>query len=264
MRELVGPTDVSAFDNPTGGLVFPYLDSSAYRSVFDFGCGCGRVARQLIQQDPRPERYVGIDLHPGMIRCCNQNLAPRAPGFEFHHHVVFDRFFNPTGPEDDVRHFGVENQAFTLVNAFSVFTHITQRDVAFYLGEVARILVDDGVVHSSWFLFDKRLFPMLQEANNALYVDEVYPRAAVIFDREWVRSVARNAGLIIYEVIPPAIRGYQWLLLMAPASSERKEVDIPEDSGVIEHVKLPNMPEEAHRIGLGAEPKKHFMASDTS
>jgi SAM-dependent methyltransferase len=94
-RALVGPADVAAFENPSGNLVFPYLDRSAYRSVFDFGCGCGRVARQLIQQREQPERYLGIDLHAGMIRWCQENLTPRAPQFEFMHHDVFDDSFNP-------------------------------------------------------------------------------------------------------------------------------------------------------------------------
>src|SRR2546425_460600 len=88
MRALVGLTDPAFYDNPTGGLVYPHLDPSTYRKVFDFGCGCGRVARQLIQQRPQPDRYVGVDLHRGMIEWCKANLAPHAPGFEFHHHNV--------------------------------------------------------------------------------------------------------------------------------------------------------------------------------
>src|SRR5437016_14083456 len=79
MRQLVGLTDEAEFDNPSGGLVFPYLSAEQYASVFDFGCGCGRIARQLIQQQPRPERYMGIDLHLGMIEWCRRNLEPTAP-----------------------------------------------------------------------------------------------------------------------------------------------------------------------------------------
>jgi hypothetical protein len=52
IRELVGPTEPEAFDNPDHQLVYPYLEPAVYESVFDFGCGCGRVARQQIQQDP--------------------------------------------------------------------------------------------------------------------------------------------------------------------------------------------------------------------
>jgi len=67
LRQLVGPSEDRYYDNPTGRPVFPGLPPSAYDFVFDWGCGCGRIARQLLQQDPQPGRYVGVDLHRGMI-----------------------------------------------------------------------------------------------------------------------------------------------------------------------------------------------------
>ena len=81
MRVIVGPTDTRAFDNPEGSLVYPYVAAEKYESVFDFGCGCGRVARRLIQQRVPPDRYVGVDLHKGMIDWAQNNLAPVARGF---------------------------------------------------------------------------------------------------------------------------------------------------------------------------------------
>ena len=54
MRRLVGPTELDVYDNPTGALVYPWLPAENYQKVFDFGCGCGRVARQLILQRPEP------------------------------------------------------------------------------------------------------------------------------------------------------------------------------------------------------------------
>src|SRR5215210_1252204 len=172
MRRLVGPTDEAAFDNPTGRLVYPYIPAGAYHSVFDFGCGCGRVARQLIQQADRPARYLGIDLHRGMVKWCRQNLAAHAPGFEFLHHDVFNKHFNPGRLKPKVRPFPVPDDSATLVNAFSVFTHLTQGQAPFYLREVARVLAPEGFFHSTWFLFDKREFPMLQEETSALYVSD--------------------------------------------------------------------------------------------
>src|SRR5690606_31407174 len=68
-REIVGPTDEAAFDNPErtriwGDLAIgPLAPGEAYERVFDFGCGCGRNARQLFLQEQPPAKYVGIDIH---------------------------------------------------------------------------------------------------------------------------------------------------------------------------------------------------------
>jgi SAM-dependent methyltransferase len=250
MRKLVGPTEDAAFDNPSGELVFPYLDATLYDAVFDFGCGCGRVARQLIQQRVRPKRYVGVDLHRGMIQWCRENLGPAAPRFEFHHHDVYNYWFNPDRSRPNFLPFPVDDHAFTLVNAFSVFTHLTQNQAAHYLDEVSRILADRGVFHSTWFLFDKRDFPMLHTDHNALYVSELDPSAAVLFDGEWVRVRAREAGLVIYSAVPPEIRGYQWILLMAHESAGLTEVSLPPDSAPRGDVSLPDMPADPSLIGL--------------
>ena len=231
MRVLVGPTNEAAFDNPSRELVFPYLDESVYERVFDFGCGCGRIARQLLQQRIRPKRYVGIDLHRGMIRWCNDNLAHLAPEFEFRHQDVYNYSFNPDRSLPDDLPLGEADDAFTLVNAYSVFTHLTQRQAEYYLGEVSRILAPEGVVHSTWFFFDKRDYPALQAEHNALYASDLDPCAAVLFDHGWVWRQARAAGLVVYAVIPPAIRGFQWTVLMAPAGAGFPEVPLPPDTG---------------------------------
>ena len=250
MRALVGPTEIDAFDNPSRGLVFPYLEPAAYEAVFDFGCGCGRIARKLIQQDPQPQRYLGVDLHRGMIEWCRTNLAPHAPQFEFQHHDVFNYHFNPAGRRPPILPLPAPERTFTLVNAFSVFTHLTQAQAEHYFAEVARILRHDGVLHSTWFLFDKRDFPMLQEANAALYVSDVDPSAAVIFDRAWLLETARKNDLGVVHIVPPVIRGYQWVIVMAPRAAGRPEVELPPDESPYGDVKLPDMPVQPNRIGL--------------
>lgn len=101
MRHLV-PSTTTSYDNPSGSLTYPYLPPTAYEAVFDFGCGCGRVARRLMLQRRRPSRYVGIDLHAGMINWCRKNLAPQAPEFTFLHHDVYNVHFNP-GPTSRAR-----------------------------------------------------------------------------------------------------------------------------------------------------------------
>lgn len=249
MRKLVGPYQPEAFDNPTGGLVYPDLEPRLYESVFDLGCGCGRVARQMMLQSTQPRRYVGIDPHRGMIEWCRANLSPLAPQFEFLHHDVFNASFNP-GDKPWILPFPVADQSASLVNAHSVFTHLTQDQAHAYLHESARVLSPDGVLRSTWFLFDRSDFPMLQEDMAALYVAYQDPSAAVIFDRAWVRRVAGEAELVIFDVAPPSIRGFQWTLLMAPEARGLAEVELPRDEAEIGVARPPLMPAGADKIGL--------------
>jgi SAM-dependent methyltransferase len=228
MRRLVGPFDAESFDNPSGKVVYPWIPEEKYRRFLDFGCGCGRVARQLILQKPRPELYVGVDLHPAMIHWCQENLTPAAPNFSFHHHDVFNVAFNPGRDKALTAPFPVADGEFTAVNALSVFTHLTEEQAGYYLRECARVLHREGVFQSSWFLFDKADHPMMDDSFNALYVSYADPSAAVIFDRGWLREMARSVGLRIYHVIPPGIRGFQWQLLMT-FRTDVPEVDLPPD-----------------------------------
>jgi SAM-dependent methyltransferase len=251
MRTLVGPTDLAAFDNPNGELVYSYLSAATYESVLDFGCGCGRVARQLMLQRHRPQRYLGLDLHRGMVEWCNNNLAPAVPGFEFRHHDVFSYHFNPGPEKPHVLPFPVADRSFTLVNAISVFTHLTDVQANHYLQEISRVLAEYGRFHASWFLFERSEFPMLHECQNALYASYVDPNAVVIFERDWVRVRAREAGLVIVGAIPPQVRGFHWLLVMAHAGAGLSEVELPADTAPAGCVDRPMMPPNPSRIGLG-------------
>ena len=216
MRELVGRTEEKAFDNPTGLPVFgDAIELDLYETVLDFGCGCGRLARQLLQQTPRPRRYLGLDLHAGMIRWASDNLA--ADGFEFQHHDVYHVAFNPRAPAKTAR-FPVEDQSVSLLIALSVFTHSTQTQCEHYLREVARVLKPEGVMISTWFFFDKRYFPMMQEFQNTLYINDVDLTNATIVDRNWMIDFTSRLGLTIRSIKPPAVRGFHWTLQLTPAN----------------------------------------------
>lgn len=243
MRQLVGPEDPAAFDNPTGELVFPFLPESAYEAVFDYGCGCGRIARQLLQQNPRPKRYVGVDIHRGMIEWDQNNLTPVDPNFQFHHHDVY----NPSHAPDNTRRltapFEVEDSAFSLVLAWSVFTHIYEAQVVHYLREISRIMRPDGRLLSTWFLFDKREFPMMQRFQNTLFINETDPTNATIFDREWVRQAVSDAGLAIVEAVPPSIRGYHWRVTMTHKKPGDEPFEFPPDEAPYGFMPPPLMPQ---------------------
>jgi SAM-dependent methyltransferase len=229
-RQWVGPTDRLLYDNPTGSLVYPEFEPDRYESVFDFGCGCGRVARQLILQIPQPRRYVGIDVHPQLIAWCQENLQQAAPSFEFHHHDVFDSLVNPVEGKPDVLPFPVDDDSVTLFESLSIFTHIVERQLAYYLREAARVLRPDGEMNASFLLFEKADFPVLGDARNALYIDDSYPPAAVYYDRGWLQRMLLEVGLAVVRIAQaPEVRGYQWRLILAPARPSVTPMEIPRD-----------------------------------
>ena len=228
-RRAVGPTAPAAFDNPDRRLVFPDVPAAAYAFVFDFGCGCGRLARQLIQQEPRPARYLGIDPHASMVDWCRTHLSPHAPGFEFRHHDVFQQFMNPDGALTTLPLPAGDGEV-TLFLAWSVFTHLFEADAAFYLGEVARVLHPDGIAITTWFLFDKRDFPMMQAFQNALFISDFDPTNAVILDRTWLLGEVARAGLVATRIVPPAVRGFQWTIRLERQAAGKISASFPDDA----------------------------------
>lgn len=249
LRVLVGPTEDRFFDNPTGAPALPGLPPSAWESVLDFGCGCGRLARQMMQQQLRPGSYLGVDLHAGMVEWCRRNLSLRRPEFRFVHHDVYNKGLNPAATADFAP-FPVADGSVSLLVAWSVFTHLLEAQAERYLREVARVLRPGGFAVATWFLFEKDDFPMLQDSQNALYVNPVDPSNAVVFDRTWLLRQLRDVGLVATTVVPPAVRGYQWILHLQPRAPGLVEAPFPRDEAPVERLPPPLMPADAPRLGL--------------
>jgi SAM-dependent methyltransferase len=248
LRELVGPTDPAAFDQPAGESVFASLTrEELYDYVLDFGCGCGRIARRLaLAAAPMPKRYVGIDLHAGMIDWANRKLAPRLPGFTFIHQDVFNPGFNPNPSLPRTAPFPAEDGSVSLLLALSVFTHLTQDQTVVYLDEVRRVLRVDGVMLASFFLFEKAYFPMMQDFQNALYINDTDPTNAVLFDRDWLLAELEARELRVSAARAPTTRGYHWELEIVTG---RGSVELPADEAQFGRKAPPVCSKPAHMIG---------------
>ena len=209
MRKLVGPTDEYYFDNQDECFIFSDcpIPPEAYKSILDFGCGCGRNARRLMKQKTRPEQYVGIDLHSGMINWCQNNLTPIDNNFSFYHYDVYSKLLNPNS-DKNFELFPVTDSSCSLVIAHSVFTHIIEDLVISYLKECLRVMSPESYFVSTWFLFDKKYFPMMQESQNSLYINTIDPTNAVIYDHKWLFKVCHEIGLIPVHIIKPMIKGF--------------------------------------------------------
>lgn len=240
LMRTVGPVDPDFYRNPHRVDVFgherPGID---YSGVFDFGCGCGRLARQMMFQRSPPETYVGVDLNPHSIAWCRANLAPARPGLRFDHLDIFNRGLNPAGSRQPLP-FPAADGGASLVIAHSVFTHILQPEVAHYMSECARVMRrPGGLFRSTWFLFDKALFPMLQDFQNALYINLDDPTNAVVYDLGFVRGLFDSVGLTIVQAIPPEVRGFQWILYAVPAG-EGPAAAFPDDDAPLGRMAPPS------------------------
>lgn len=229
LRELVGQTEPAGFDNASGEPVFGF-PAGAYRHVLDFGCGCGRVARQLIQQAPAVQEYRGFDLHRGMVEWCQTHLTPAAPQYRFAHHDVANRGLNPGPEKPSTLPLPLSDGWASLVLAISVFTHLIEQQAVHYLTELARCLESRGSLHTTWFLFDKSDFPMMQEFQNALYINPDDPSNAVIYDWNWLLARTQERDLKLVRAAAPEIRGFHWWLTFAHVDDPRPAVDLPADT----------------------------------
>lgn len=214
LRRSVGVEDLRFFENPYGSLAFgDEVPADKYDKVFDFGCGCGRVARQMLLQSSNiPRRYFGVDLYQPSIEWCQQNLTEHNARFEFAHINVYNAQLNPNGVAQAP--IGT-SEKFTLINAHSVFTHIIQDNLDFYFSQCVKVMEPGSVMRATWFLFDKQHFPMMQEFQNCLYINTDDPTNATIYDQSYVRALYRKHGLRIIDVRKPGIRGHQWIIVSA-------------------------------------------------
>ena len=209
LRRMVTPNDAD-FEHPGEEPVYNDIPVEAYDAVFDFGCGCGRMARKLMLQKPRPRRYLGIDIHKGMIDWCSENLTPLDPRFQFRHHDVWSPSYGRDNSYRLAEPFPANDGEFTLFLANSVFTHLYRVQTEYYLSEIARIVSPRGLAITSWFFFDNDTYPSLDGGPHTLFVSETDPTHAVIYDRKWFVDAVRRCGLGIKATTLPPATGSLW------------------------------------------------------
>ena len=82
-----GPDDLEAHFEWVGGVLAAMLKNAEMLEpgsrLLDIGCGCGRVARHLL--DAPLAEYAGFDRHPGMIEWAQANIGARDDRFRFQH-----------------------------------------------------------------------------------------------------------------------------------------------------------------------------------
>lgn len=98
-----------------------------FRSILDWGCGCGRITRHLGRIEG--PRVVGADIDADNVAWCREHLD----GADFHRLAL-----DPPS--------GLASADFDLVVGHSVMTHLREHDQFSWLEELRRLCAPDAVV----------------------------------------------------------------------------------------------------------------------
>jgi SAM-dependent methyltransferase len=130
VRRVSGTTDLASFD-VSGHTDIHALEAALgapfrrHDRILDFGCGCGRLLRRLLDRAPG-SRIVGCDTDADAVAWVRATLGVDA--------VATDA--RPPLPFAD--------DAFDLVIGYSVFTHLSEEYQDAWLAELSRVLAPGG------------------------------------------------------------------------------------------------------------------------
>ena len=129
---------------------------SEYRSILDFGCGCGRLSRLF---KGHPGKVTGCDIDGRLVDWINDHLS---------YMTAVRTEPNATLPFD--------NQSFDAIISISVFSHLDEESQKLYLRELSRVassgaylfLTIHGERAIARALEEERIFKMLEIPGAAL------------------------------------------------------------------------------------------------
>src|SRR3989449_4738449 len=120
--------------------------------ILEIGCGTGRLATGILRFVGEADHYRGIDVSKRAIKWCHRFIAEAHPGFVFLRANVRNERYNPRGdPIGDGFRLPFHDSEFSLVYAYSVFSHMLAEDLRNYLVEIRRITSPRGKLFFSAF-----------------------------------------------------------------------------------------------------------------
>jgi len=184
-------------------------------SVLELGCGHGRTARGLLDYLRAPGSYCGLDVDRRRIEDAQARLQSRHSNFQFIWADVYNRHYNPQGSVQASAHiFPFPDEAFDVIYAASLFTHLLPKETSNYFRESWRVLKPGGKCLFSMFLLD--FYRGSGTTRSPLYEFDVplpgypgvgvrdlaYPDALIGYRISNITLLAEQAGLRILRVIP--------------------------------------------------------------
>ncbi len=172
-----------------------YLTASA--DIMEIGCGCGRIAAHL-KADYFSGTYLGIDIDPEMIDYCRAHFPAPKFVFALSPHKSSTYHSGELSSPDCELFTIAQPESRDFVFSTSLFTHLLENEVAFYLQQSFRALRPKGMAVMSFFCMESvemgKPWTFSHRAGNAFVDDERYPEAAVAYGTASMVEMAKEAG----------------------------------------------------------------------
>lgn len=123
-------------------------------TVLDIGSGIGRTAISLCGYLNSNGKYEGFDVVKKGVDWCNAKIGKEYSNFNFTFIPLFNDLYNNSHLKAESFVFPYEQEYFDKVFSFSVFTHMQIDEIQNYFKEINRVLKNNGMAFSTFFLYD--------------------------------------------------------------------------------------------------------------
>jgi SAM-dependent methyltransferase len=172
-----------------------YVNAAA--DIVEIGCGCGRIATHL-NADYFSGTYLGIDIDPEMIEYCKSHFP--SPRFSFklspHTSSTYRTAASSVREPEPFSIAAPDSKDF--IYSTSLFTHLLEEELAFYLEESFRALRRDGIIFMSFFCIEHVEMGKpwtFSHRRGKAYIDvEQYPEAAIAYSKDYMVRLAEKLG----------------------------------------------------------------------
>jgi SAM-dependent methyltransferase len=189
----------------------------ADQRVLDLGCGVGRFAAAVTQFLDEHGSYDGLDVARESIDWCTRAISSRYANFRFHLIDAYNGKYNPSGTGEGAEVvFPFGDDAFDLVFANSLFTHLLQADVENYAREITRVMKPGGRTLLTFFILDDEAEALvragearwsLRYRRGAAHVEKRNrPESVVAYEKHFVHTLFESCGLDV-KILPGAWSG---------------------------------------------------------
>jgi SAM-dependent methyltransferase len=170
---------------------------TAGSDIAEIGCGCGRIAMHL-DAAYFSGTYLGIDIDPEMIEYCRSRFP--SPQFSFRLSPQRSSTYHGADRLAQVANDFIiaEPDSKDFIYSTSLFTHLLEEEMAFYLRESFRALRNNGTIVMSFFCMEHvdmgKPWTFSYRRGNA-YIDvEQYPEAAIAYSEGYIIELVRKLG----------------------------------------------------------------------